>query len=103
MKKKVASRRLKRTCDQCKCKFKKGDVYYVDRRVFFDEEIVSFEYTYCAKCNYRNKSHLTRFQRFIDSESCKHPITDEVWSPIPGDTHLLQPDHLECEICGKWI
>lgn len=104
MKRKIASRKLKRTCSQCNCGFEKGDVYYVDRRVLPTyDEIISLEYTYCAKCKYRNNAHKSRFKRFIESESCKHPVREEVWSTIPGESHLLQPDHMECTVCGEWL
>jgi hypothetical protein len=102
MKRKVASRKFKRTCCICNRSFKKGDVYYSHRSVVtYGKLIDAHEFLRCAKCKYKNEKREDRFKEFI--KNCHHPITEEVWSPIPGESHLLQPDHLECTICGKWL
>ncbi|EIJ79143.1 hypothetical protein PB1_16339 [Bacillus methanolicus PB1] len=103
MKRRVASRRLKRKCQTCGREFKKGDVYYKHREVIFDfdfAEIIAFEFIQCPKCKYKHDSHNDRFERF--KSRCHHPITHEVWSYIPGEA-VMQPDHDECLICGKWV
>lgn len=102
MKRKVASRKLKRKCFSCGCNFKKGDVYYIERIVYtdFGEIVGADEYTYCAKCKYKIEEHNRRFERF--KPHCKHPIINEVWDYIPGEA-VMQPDHNECLICGAWL
>lgn len=101
MKRKVASRKLKRECVRCGCNFKKGDVYYINRKVYADYDgVFADEYIYCAKCKYKIDDHNRRFERF--KPHCKHPIIEEVWDYIPGEA-VKQPDHDECLICGKWV
>jgi len=101
MKRKVSSRKLKRLCIYCNCNFKKGDVYYKKREVGFEfDSMFSFEYLVCAKCKYKKEQRMSRFHNFTDK--CHHPITEEVFSYIPGES-VMQPDHTECKICGKWV
>lgn len=108
MKRKIASRKLKRTCIQCNCSFKKGDFYYVDRHFYEDidhygdVEIIAFDNVYCSRCNHKNEKHILRFNSFIHSEKCHHPIKEEIWTPIPGEA-VMQPDHTECRICGEYL
>ena len=103
MKRKVAKRKLKRTCDQCGKRFFKGHVYYVQRVVFALDNIISaYEYTCCAKCNYEDQRRKERYERFKESGVCKHPVIDEVWSYMPGEA-VMEPDHDECLVCGEWL
>ncbi|MGG1480458.1 hypothetical protein ABE402_05910 [Bacillus smithii] len=102
MKRKVASRKLKRKCFSCGCNFKKGDVYYIDRKVFaYLDGVFAHEYTYCAKCKYKLEEHFRRFERF--KPHCHHPIINTVWTPISGEEWRYEPDHDECLICGAWL
>ncbi|MFD2210701.1 hypothetical protein ACFSMW_13405 [Virgibacillus halophilus] len=102
MKREIASRKLKRKCGICSLGFKKGDVYYRQRKVYAaNDEISAYEYTLCPRCKYKKSESLKRFIAFI--EKCHHPITDEVWSTIPGESAVMQPDHVECMICGEWL
>ncbi|QDX93577.1 hypothetical protein EEL30_15505 [Brevibacillus laterosporus] len=101
LKRKIALRRLKRTCGICKCFFKKGDVYYRKRTVLEAYgDLFSFEQTYCARCQYKMVQRASRFEVF--KAKCHHPIGEEVWSTIPGEA-VMQPDRYECGICGKWL
>ncbi|MFB7302588.1 hypothetical protein [Heyndrickxia sporothermodurans] len=82
MKRKVASRKLKRTCCQCDQCFKKGDVYYLKRFVFsYGKYVSANENIYCPKCKYRNESSRKRYEAF--KPICHHPVVNEVWSTIP--------------------
>lgn len=101
MKRKVAPRRLKRACNNCFCSFQKGDVYYQKRTVVVDDgEVFSFEKTHCAKCNYKLKQRASRFEAF--KPKCHHPITEEIWTYIPGEA-VKEPHHTECLVCGGWL
>jgi len=106
VKRKIASRKLKKTCANCNCSFTKGNVYYVKRKVFViggtfnKSELFAYEVVICPKCKYKSKRHVERFESF--KGKCHHPIVEEVWSTIPGEI-IMQPDHDECVICGKWL
>jgi hypothetical protein len=103
MKRKIATRKLKRSC-KCGKTFKKGDVYYLERIVFAwgfeNKHLFSNEHLHCAKCRYRQLEHERRFELF--KPKCPHPIVHEVWSYIPGE-YVMQPDHDVCQVCGEWI
>lgn len=101
MKRKVTSRRLKRTCIYCDCNFNKGDVYYKKRQVYSDfEGVIATEFLVCPKCKYKQEQSKQRFYNFVDK--CHHPIKTEVWDYIPGEC-VMQPDHTECVICGQLV
>jgi hypothetical protein len=103
VKRKIASRKLKRTCNECNRSFIKGDVYYIRRKVFDDYGglgIIAFEFLECPKCRYKKVKHAERFEKF--KPNCHHPIFHEVWSYIPGE-YVMQPDHDECDVCGEWL
>lgn len=104
MKRKIASRKLKRTCLCCNQKFKKGNVYYL-RRVVFKVlgEIVAYEYLTCARCKYYSEQQDERKKRFKDSGKCHHPITNVVWTTMLGEDYVKEPSHTECCICGKHV
>lgn len=56
MKRKVASRKLKRTCVYCNKNFVKGDVYYLKRIVIkFYGKLAADEYLSCSRCKYENE------------------------------------------------
>jgi len=103
MKRVIASRTLKRKCAQCDCSFKKGDVYYKDRK-FYDEPdgICAFESLICARCKYVLDESENRRKEFV--RSCTHPEgqTEEVWSYMFGEA-AMEPDHIECRLCNQWI
>lgn len=101
MKRKVAKRKLNRTCCQCGKGFCKGEVYYVKRTVFEDwGEILASEYTLCPRCKYKNQRRHERWCDFVDKGKCHHPIVEEVWRTMDGEPHLMEPSHDECKICG---
>ncbi len=51
MKRKIASRKLKRRCELCGKGFRKGEVYYKRRVVaVFDTAIYATEYLLCPRC-----------------------------------------------------
>lgn len=104
MKRKVASRKLKRTCIYCDKSFVKGNVYYLKRVVhqLFDE-ITAYEYIACPRCKYEQRRKEKRFKKFVTSGKCKHPKIEEVWSPMAGESHLLEPSHDECLVCGEHV
>lgn len=101
MKRKIASRRLKRHCISCNKSFEKGDVYYL-KRVVFEEfgEVIAYEYLVCPKCKYKKEKHKNRFMVFLSNGKCKHPVTEEIWRTIPGEDYVKEPSHTECSICG---
>lgn len=106
MKRKVASRRLKRTCICCNKNFIKGNVYYIDRTVYFDnyfDELIAYESLLCAKCKYFKEKQKERFIKFKDSNVCKHPLIDEIWSLIDGEDYVQEPSHTECQVCKKRV
>lgn len=104
MKRKIAPRKLKRTCICCNKSFVKGDVYYLKRVVFKEfGEIIAYEYLACAKCKYKGERHSHRFLAFISDGKCKHPITDTVWTTIAGEDYVKEPSHTECCICGEVV
>lgn len=102
MKRKVASRKLKRKCFSCGCNFKKGDVYYKYRDVYSGAiGVLAYEWLMCPKCKYKMDSHLSRLEQF--KKNCHHPIVNTVWTPISGEEWRYEPDHDECLICGEWL
>lgn len=102
MKRKIASRKLKRKCGCCNKGFKKGEVYYLHRKVVaIFGEVDAWEYLECPKCKYKNEEREKRFKEF--RKTCKHPISDTVWSLIPGEDFAMEPDYEECLICGQVV
>lgn len=101
MKRKVASRKLKRRCKYCDKPFIKGEVYYLKRAVFSEfGKVFAYEYLVCPKCKYYYERKAERYQRFVESGKCHHPIVDVIWTTVPGE-YFNEPSHYECMICGK--
>lgn len=107
MQKKIASRKLRRTCENCGKHFLKGDVYYRKRIVnveydyFTDEPIVSaYEYAICPKCKYHKDQHNKRLAIF--RKHCTHPIEfrNTFYGYIPGEC-VMQPEYDVCMLCGQ--
>ncbi|RUL56484.1 hypothetical protein [Lysinibacillus antri] len=104
MKRKVASRRLNRTCICCNKSFVKGEIYYIERNVLKEfGEIFACEYLVCPRCKYENERKGERRKQFIESGKCHHPITDEIWKTIAGEDYVKEPSHTECCICGEVV
>ncbi|GAA5417951.1 hypothetical protein Pryu01_03029 [Paraliobacillus ryukyuensis] len=100
MKRKIASRKLKRTCSYCNRPFNKSDIYYIDRKVVGIGSYVSAcEFIECPKCHYDMKRSKERFKTFV--KKCHHPIVDEVWHHIPGEA-VMEPCGKQCLICGDF-
>jgi hypothetical protein len=104
MKRKIASRKLKRECLCCNKSFVKGEVYYLKRVVFKEfGEIISYEYLVCPRCKYENERKGERHRQFVESGKCHHPITDTIWTTIAGEDFVKEPSHTECCICGEVV
>ena len=101
MKRKIASRKLKRTCIRCNKSFVKSNVYYLKRTVFnFLEEIVVHEYILCPRCKYESERKKDRYENFVESGKCHHPIREMVYTTMAGEDYVQEPSHTECCICG---
>lgn len=99
----VAKRKLKNRCIFCNKEILKGQSYYRKRIVIETEDSIYGYTTYiCPKCKWKNESAQGRFEKF--KSRCKHPerFVEEIWSYIPGEA-VMQPDHLECRLCGERI
>lgn len=104
MKRKIASRKLKRHCICCNKSFLKGNIYYLKRVVFKEFGLVfAYEYLLCSRCKYENEHHNIRFKKFVESGNCHHPITNEVWRVMDGEDYVKEPSHTECSICGEVV
>lgn len=108
MKRKVAPRRLKLTCNECDCTIKKGDVYYRERIVYVDYEdvevkVYGYTFNHCARCIYMMKKREERFKRFVESGTCTHPITDWSYSLMYGEDYVYEPNYEECLVCKKIV
>jgi hypothetical protein len=103
VKRKIASRKLKRRCLYCDKSFIKGEVYYL-RRIVIAEfgEVFADEYLVCPRCKYYNERKGERYKRFVESGKCHHPITDLIWTTIPGE-YVKEPSHTECLVCGNHV
>lgn len=100
MKRKVASRKIKRKCVHCNDSFVKGEVYYTKRVVFTEHgEVFADEYITCPKCKYKYERQAERYAVFIESGACKHPVTDMVWRTMVGEDYAMEPSHMECFVC----
>lgn len=101
MKRKIASRKLKRVCEYCGRGFKKGDVYYINRYVFSDiDRVIAFEFLICPKCKWKSEQRKAR--KATLPERCKHPIIHTEYSYIPGEC-VMEPAYDYCAICGQVI
>lgn len=104
MKRKIATRRLKRKCIDCNCTFSKGEIYYINRRIYDDIEdgIYAIESIVCPRCKFKRKDQKERYEKL--KKKCHHPekLIIEKWSYIPGEV-VMQPDHDECLLCGEWL
>jgi hypothetical protein len=100
MKRLIASRKLLRKCICCNKEFKKGDVYYRERKVFTDWVVMAFETLMCPKCKYKAEQHDKRFKQFM--EICIHPpkFCETAWHYITGEC-VQEPDYEFCILCGK--
>lgn len=100
---KVASRRLKRTCLECNKGFVKGEVYYLNRWVAGGElGVISHEHLICSKCDYKEKRYKQRFKAF--QNECVHPLEfiDTQYRYIPGEA-VMEPDYDECRLCNQVV
>lgn len=104
MKRKIASRKLKRNCISCNNSFIKGNVYYI-KRTFLKEygEIFAYEFIVCPRCKYETERSSIRKKDFIESGKCLHPIVDEIWRTMDGEDYVKEPSHTECLICKEHI
>jgi hypothetical protein len=102
LKKHIASRKLKRTCIYCNKGFKKGDVYYRERKVSVDYKVMSYEFLICPKCKYKQERQYERFKAF--TEKCTHPnkFKETAWHYITGEC-VKEPDYEFCTLCGKTL
>jgi hypothetical protein len=99
VKRKIASRKLKRVCEYCGKNFNKGDVYYINRYVFSDIDwVIAFEFLICPKCKWKSEQRKAR--KATLPERCKHPIIHTEYSYIPGEC-VMEPAYDYCAICGK--
>jgi len=101
MKRLIASRKLKKTCFKCDKSFKKGDVYYIDRRIVYDEDdVCAYEDLICPKCKYKAEQHNMRIAQF--KLHCKHPreFTEMVYEYIPGEC-VKAPAYEYCRLCEQ--
>ncbi|WP_028547212.1 hypothetical protein [Paenibacillus taiwanensis] len=108
MKRKIASRKLKRSCDCCGCSFEKGETYYHKRNVMHfydgrDEIIIGVNKTKCPKCHYRQQDSERRYEQF--RQTCQHKKIEfirEVWDYIPGEA-VMEPQYDVCHLCGNTL
>ena len=92
MKRKIAVRKLKRTCINCDRGFKKGDVYYLYRHVYDCGGITATEFLACPKCKWKHDQREKRLEGL--QERCTHPIVLTAYS-------FDSPDYDYCAICNK--
>jgi hypothetical protein len=92
-------------CEYCGRKIKKGEHYLYERRFCkefddyeFKEIIYGFDSHTHIKCNYYQKHHEERFERF--KPTCEHKINHTEYSYIPGEC-IMQPECQICDICGE--
>jgi len=103
IKKKIATRKLKKKCIYCNKSFLKGEVYYKQREIYTDystkgsDIVIASEYLICPKCKYKNGRHKERFDKF--KYNCNHPIWETVWDYIPGEC-IKEPQYDVCVLCG---
>jgi hypothetical protein len=105
MKKLIAKRRLKRTCEYCGRNFKKGAVYYLERHVCADPDdgyVNAYEFVTCPRCKYRHDRQRERFEAF--TEKCSHPdkFIETIYDYIPGEC-VMEPQFDQCRLCGKIV
>ena len=103
MKRLIASRKLKRTCECCGRHFTKGNVYYKNREVYpieWSNGIMAVEYLMCPKCKWKEGRHKARYKEF--QKHCTHPeeFAETEWSYIPGEC-VKEPDYDYCRLCGE--
>ena len=105
MKRLIATRKLKRTCEGCGKSFKKGEIYYKQRKIYFFEDgygsfkVLADEFLICPKCKYKKEQRLKRYKEF--QKVCVHPerFIETEWSYIPGEC-VKEPDYDHCLLCG---
>lgn len=108
MKRKIASRKLKRRCECCGRRFAKGDVFYHERKVYhvydgMEEHIVGVDTTQCPKCRYIQQDRANRYEQF--QQTCQHEKREfihEVWDYIPGEA-VMEPQYDVCTLCGNHL
>lgn len=104
MKRRVASRKLIRKCIYCNKGFYKGDVYYINRKVaHFNGELYADEWLICARCKYYQEDKAERYKKFVESETCRHPVTSMIYTTIAGEDYVQEPSHEECDVCGRKV
>lgn len=104
MKRLIAKRKSTKRCICCNKPIISGDVYYHERKVFKDfddDKIHGVTYYFCARCNYETTRKKERYERFVSSNKCKHPIVHTVYGLIWGEDYAQEPKYDECRICGK--
>lgn len=102
LKRLIAKRTLQRQCAHCRKSFRKGEVYYKKRTVFFDNDGTMFsnEWLICSKCKYKIEEHFKRFEGF--KTRCIHPgwAIETEYSYMPGEC-VQEPDYDYCRLCGQ--
>lgn len=97
--KKILRSKRPHTCDYCGKTIPKGTVYYREKHIIKDEDMIFYTYVTktCPKCVFKSKQGGERFKRF--KPTCEHKITDTVYGYIPGEC-VMEPQYDECRICG---
>jgi hypothetical protein len=92
-------------CDICDRKIKKGERYLYERHFCkefddydFEEIIYGYDTHVHVKCDYKQKRHKERFERF--KPTCKHKICHDEYSYIPGEA-IMQIECRVCDICRE--
>lgn len=68
---------------------------YCNKRFITKQGAKTHEEQYCFK------SPIVRKKRIDEIDNCNHQF-ETVYSAMPGEPHLQQPDHDECIHCGVW-
>lgn len=90
-------------CDHCGRKIEKGQRYFYDRNFFCHKEdgetfLWGEDVRKCFRCDYKQKQHEKRFERF--KPTCEHKFCHDEYSYIPGEC-VMQPECTVCNICGE--
>lgn len=108
MKRFVAQRKSTKRCIYCDKPIEKGQIYYRERKFYKEwydgkDEITTINYYRCVRCNYEQKRKRERYERFVESGTCKHPKVETVWGLIAGEDYAQEPKYDECQICRKKV
>jgi hypothetical protein len=96
---KVATRNLRHTCDDCQKQIHKGEVFYDHVCICpqdYDMPMAKFTYRRCAKCAYKHERKNERSKR------CPHKIVCTSYYYIFGEA-VMEPDYDYCRHCGEKI